>query len=144
MKKVITIILILYLPNLVIGQSLQLPTNPNFYDALDNYYQTFEADSAEGSLNKKINDLNKIWGTRLFAHSGKMNTPANAIIDYALNYTPNQSTFNANWTSLGPFKDQEVYNSLRGSGTGQIHNFAFSPNYNGTSNKTLYAISNFG
>ena len=72
-----------------------------------------------------------------------------AIQEYAryFNTHPNQPCITSNWTCIGPFGRPANIKDCRGcapnhSGTGQMHQIRFSPNYG--NDNTVYACSTYG
>ncbi|CAA6824447.1 MAG: Unknown protein, partial [uncultured Aureispira sp.] len=139
----------------------QIPPNASFYTFLDSFYNHYQNDSTEGGLYNNVRRDQLTWGPRL-APSGNMQRANKAMLDYSRTYstsnrpltTTNLVTgtipivfpstypgFPSPWTELGP---TSIYLGGNGSGIGQMHRLAFHPNYNGTSNRTLYAGSHYG
>jgi hypothetical protein len=116
----------------------------NFYSGLNEFYEnhpvpdgnSVEIESSEYNEMKRIE---LIWSPRLFAHGGDEGVAASAIIDYAENYVPNMSSYNPTWYNLGPAK--EIDNNW---GVGQMGRLCFDPQYNNTTNQTIYVASSFG
>jgi len=126
------------------AQYLSLPDSANFYDYLNAYYNSSgynPNDTSEGGGKAQHERLVHIWGPRLYPH-GDFSIANKAIIEYAQNYTPvNIRTENPNWVCIGPSDNPKNSDSY---GVGQIHRITFDPNYNGTTNMTIYACSGYG
>ena len=125
----------------------------SFYTFLDSFYHYNQDDSLEGGLYNQVRRDVMTWGTRL-APSGNMSNATQAIMAYTSAYKNISGTASATgivlppvyspavpWRELGPLTTPVNH---RHTGMGQIHRIAFHPQYNGTSNQTLYAGSHYG
>ena len=91
----------------------------------------------------------RIWGPRLYPH-GNFTTAGQASVTYYNTF--NDSTQNntscgnhqqtASWEYIGSNGMPSVIRDH--SAAGQLHRIEFDPNYNGTTNRTLYASSMYG
>lgn len=97
----------------------------------------------EEEFSEEAQGTDRIWGIRLSPH-GNFKIAANAIVNYAKNYHFQQSNYNPNWICLGPNGTPLPAQSNSYLGIGQITRLTFDPNYNGTSNKIIYAASTYG
>ncbi|MBC8485589.1 MAG: hypothetical protein H8D45_06070, partial [Bacteroidetes bacterium] len=116
----------------------------NFYAGLKEFYSTNPKpegnnEEIESSEYNEMKRIEQIWAPRLFPHGGDESVAAAAMIDYAENYIPAMSSYNPEWTNLGP--NGTIENNF---GVGRIERICFDPQYNGTTNQTLYATSSFG
>jgi len=138
----------------------QIHPDSSFYTFLDSFYTYHQDDSTEGGIYNKVRRDVLTWGPRL-APSGNMQRANKAMLDYSRGYTTSDIAtanlvtgtvpivfpttypgFPSPWTELGPKK--YIHLGSAGKGMGQIHRLAFHPNYNGTSNRILYAGSHYG
>lgn len=136
------------------AQKFSLKDKKNFYDLLKDYYATYkdtprvkdkpggEETEGEGGLPEIIKEMDRTWSPRLFP-SGNCKLAANAIVNYAQNYRPTTSTYTPNWTCLGPH-DTPLAAGASSLGTGQIQRITFDPQYDGSTNRIVYASSSFG
>ena len=141
--SILLLVGIILLPG-VKAQKFAIPTNSNFFSYLSLYYKAANynsADTSEGGENAEIKRYSRVWGPRLYPH-GNFSVARNAIINYAQNYSVQQTTYNPNWICLGPSNTAE--GNIVAKGVGQIHRITFAPGYNGITNKTIYAASGFG
>lgn len=93
-------------------------------------------------MDSYLNRTYKLWGKSLHP-SGDFSVAAQAITNYAQNYSFQASSYNPNWIELGPLEDPNT--PMGGSsGVGQIHRIAFDPNYDGISNQIIYAGTGYG
>lgn len=122
----------------------QIHPDSSFYTFLDSFYTYYQEDSAEGGIYNQVRRDKGVWGTRL-SPTGKIGPAATAMTNYAKIYstplptnaliTPSVAA-NTKWTELGPTNISV--------GIGQIHRIAFHPQYNGTTNRIIYAGSHYG
>lgn len=141
--SILLLVGIILLPG-VKAQKFAIPTNSNFFSYLSLYYKAANynsSDTSEGGENAEIKRYSRVWDPRLYPH-GNFSVARNAIINYAQNYTVQQTTYNPNWICLGPSNTAE--GNIVAKGVGQIHRITFAPGYNGITNKTIYAASGFG
>jgi len=134
------------------SSTVDLSTVP-FYR--ENFKRLVEIDSMQQDTNFVMNGYYKepyramkIWGPRLYPH-GDMSIAAQAYSAYFTEFQATQissssscNTFDAHWDYVGcnglPDYRGEV------SSAGQINRLTFDPNYNNTSNRTIYGASFFG
>ncbi len=138
------VLIILVGTSKLFAQPPSLPANANFYDYMSSFYNSSRynpLDESEGGEKAQHERLGMIWGPRLYPH-GNFSIANKSIIDYAQNFTPvNVRAEQPNWTCIGP-SDNPTNTSSHG--VGQIHRITFDPNYNGITNKTIYACSGYG
>ena len=137
-------------PKLVQAQ-FQVHPDSSFYTFLDSFYHYHQDDSTEGGIYNRVRRDVMTWGTRLAPH-GQMSKATQAITAYTAQYKnigaasavgslPTTYSPAVPWTELGPVT---IPVNHEHTGMGQIHRIAFDPNYNGNSNRTVYAGSHFG
>ncbi len=133
MKKIIPMVIIILITLNANAQVKNLPDNATFYDFLNGYKNMYPVDSLQA---KHIKRMERVWAKKL-APNGDVGMAARAINQYAQNYTNQPSNYHPNWVELGPIADDNISRCING----QMHNIVFDPQYNGTTNKTLYACS---
>jgi len=116
----------------------------NVYDFTNQYFNspTYQPSNHEGGADEYIKKTLKLWSNSLHP-SGNFSIAAQAITDYANNYSFSSSSYSPNWIELGPFEDPNTP-SGGSSGVGQIHRLEFDPNYDGITNQTIYAGTGYG
>lgn len=148
MKRSILLLTLLFT---VINSEAQRQPGSNFFEFMYNYYQEhpyFTPDSLHprsGAL-KYYDREYEIWGPRLYPN-GNCNEAARKIFQYTEEFTNQVNpAFVGNplisWNCLGP--TGLPAGVPLGAGNGQIHRLTFDPQYNGVTNKTIYAASMFG
>jgi len=136
--------------------------NPNPYDTtfygrihkiLESRLQQYPTDTNgnKSSQVKEIERMLEIWGPRLYPHGNARKAQFaqnkyiqdfnNGIRGYCGKYDTTK------WIEKGPNQLPDssvdgVYDNVKG--TGQINRITFSPKYNGTTNKTIFACSHYG
>lgn len=115
----------------------------NFYSTM--YYLNIDSirqlpDSLLRFENKSIIRANLMWRDQLSPH-GDPSVASRGMINHAINFSPPNQSYSITSggsavTEIGPIGTPT--NSL-GDGNGQMHRITFDPNYNGTTNKTIYA-----
>lgn len=134
MKKIIPMVIILFITLNANAQVKNLPENATFYDFLNGYKNMYLVDSLQA---KHIKRMERIWAKKL-APNGDVGMAARAINQYAQNYAHMPpSNYNPNWTELGPIANANESRCING----RMDNIVFDPQYNGTTNRTLYACS---
>ena len=136
MRKTFLIIYLIVVSNIVFAQ-VETPAGSTFWDFL-NLYSSSKCDTCE-------KDINVERRARLYAHKltpdGACSRMVNAMIDYAANYEQYlNDNYEPNWTELGTTGSSDI-NTCN---NGRIHSIAFDPNYDGVTNKTIYAASSHG
>lgn len=119
----------------------------NFYDFLEQHHEkwkdTPDSIRLKTHQNKVIERLSTTWVPRLYPRVD-FTKASKAITDYSINCLE-KPQYNSEWECLGPTGLPEVYLSSANSlGNGRINRLAFDPNYNGTTNQTVYAASSHG
>ncbi len=152
--------LLLCLGSGVISLSSQAQVAPNVdLSTVPFYQQNFEhlaqIDSMQQDSNfvmtghfKEPYRAMRIWGPRLYPH-GDMSIAAHAYSDYFTDFQSNQinnssscNIFDVQWDYVGCNGLPDLSRSV--SSAGQINRLAFDPNYNNTTNRTIYGASFFG
>jgi len=134
MKKILLILSVFIYSITSFSQVKNLQSNATFNDFLVEY------SNQNDSIPKIIKRMAKRWMPRL-APTGNCTLASNALMDYASNYdTYTSDTYSPNWYEIGPIGT----NNIDQCTNGQVHNIVFDPNYNGTTNNTLYACSSYG
>jgi hypothetical protein len=115
-----------------------------FYSGLEEFYNnhpnpTSDNTEIESTEYNEMKRIEYIWAPRLFVHGGDGGAAAYAIIEYAENFSPTMSALNPTWNNVGPAK--EIDNNW---GVGQMGRLCFDPQYNNTTNQTIYVASSFG
>ncbi|MFN8352313.1 MAG: NosD domain-containing protein [Flavobacteriales bacterium] len=134
------------------AQSIAPAGGQSFWD----WHNTFITDPSnminpdeEGSLWQLHQRTMNHWVTRL-APDHDLNDAQHALntyIEWIGNNPKTNTSFPSNWEEMGPFDTpyaNSTYSTLMNgwTGTGQIHNFAFDPDY--ATNGIMYAASPFG
>ncbi len=131
--------------------NVDLSTVP-FYQ--DNFQLLSEIDSMQQDTNFVMNGYYKepyramrTWGPRLYPH-GDMRLASNAYADYFAGFHSTQvntsscNVYEAEWEYTGSNGLPDYKRGL--SSAGQINRLAFDPNYNNTTNQTIYGASFYG
>jgi hypothetical protein len=114
----------------------------NYYDFLIDFYTDNESENPENFFTKRVERSKRTWAAKLYP-DGDVNRMARAYFDYYEEFhkrTIVSST--VSWTCLGPTGMPAGSSSAKGNG--RIHRLTFDPQYNGTTNKTIYATTSFG
>jgi len=113
-----------------------------FYDFCESYTDAEQRNNysvaSEHVEHKHVKRLSNIWTPRL-SPSGDATLAARELIKYYSNYKFAPSGYHPNWTCLGP-----TGRALNSSDNGRMHRIEFDPQYDGVTNKTIYASSGFG
>lgn len=116
-----------------------------FYQGATSYYEQYPLNDTallRSGFNKEHERMFGLWVPRLYPH-GDFSIAAEKIIDYAIDFNANASSYQPNtyssykWKSIGPF-DTQVKKQ------GQIHRITFEPLYNGNQFRRIYAASFYG
>jgi hypothetical protein len=131
----------------------QLHPDSSFYTFLDSFYYYYQDDGTEGGLYNRVRRDRMTWGPRL-APDGRMSRATQALTTYTSQYkniggtasatgTPLPASYAPNipWRELGPLTTPV---RAMHRGMGQIHRIAFHPQYDGSTNQTVYAGSHYG
>jgi hypothetical protein len=147
MKKFLFFTFILVSSN-IYSQITDYSTANDFFDLVEDYYSSPAAalpDSLKGATNKEFERNFRIWGPRLFP-DGDFSIASNAMHTYFSTFANGGGAGCGNnyetisWEELGPNGLQDNGSGLS-KGVGRIQRIEFDPNYNGTSNTTIYASS---
>ncbi len=115
------------------------PSDTNFYDIRDAFYQGFMGnvtDSLEGAYFNHFRKWEKFWEDRV-SPDGSFKQVAQAVKSYVDNYSPSAQSSIADWQELGPTINP-------GLGIGRISAIAFDPGFDNNTNKVMYVGSPSG
>lgn len=126
------------------AQNVDFQEAENIYDMMTIYGQTgnvYLPDSAKGAINKEIERTFKLWGPRLYP-SGDFGVAQEAIKNVANEALLKTTSCSNNhesveWEEIGPVG----LPAGTASGVGRIQRLEFDPQYNGTTNQTIYGSS---
>lgn len=129
------------------AQTIDFQGAENIYDMMAIYGQTGNAhlpDSTKGAINKEIERTFKLWAPRLYP-TGEFGVAQEAIKNVANEALLNTTTCNNNyesveWEEVGPV-GLPIYGGTTTTGVGRIQRIEFDPQYNGTTNQTIYGSS---
>lgn len=121
----------------------------NFYETIQDLYENDRAvnlpDEEKNGKGKEIDRANRFWAPRLAPH-GEVSMAAEAYVEYVNNFNAQSRSAGAcglepaTWQEEGPYDDAHY----SGGGNGQINRITYDPQFNGTTNKTIYAGSFHG
>ena len=152
MKKLYLLLIAIVFSNVCLtGQTVDYTKASNFYDVVKAYKLSPGAslpDSIKGAVNKEYERNFTIYGPRLFPH-GDFSIASNAMHVYFNNFTSGTRSNNCEnqyenttWLSLGPNGlPHNKTGAGQSNGVGRIQRIVFDPDYNGTTNKTIFASS---
>lgn len=116
--------------------------------AVDSVYAN---DNSEDGPRAKVDRMENRWRGQ-FDLNGTFTQAAQNFYDFSNSINPNSrinqsgscGNFIPNWTEVGPIMDNNNASNYGHTGAGQMNRITFHPNYDGVSNKTVYALSRFG
>lgn len=120
----------------------------NFYTTM-NYLNLDSISQLPDSLlkfeNKSIIRANLMWRGQLAPH-GDPSVASRGMINHAINFSPPSNSYSITpagdiVSEIGPIGTPS---NSGGDGNGQMHRITFDPNYNGTTNRKMYAGSFYG
>lgn len=130
---------------------MQTAFSQGFYSmkrAVDSVYVN---DNSEDGPKAKVGRMANRWGGQ-FGLSGSFTQAAQNFNSFATGINPNTRISQSGscaaitpvWREIGPTMDNSNSAGFENTGAGQMNRMTFHPNYNGTSNQTIYALSRYG
>ncbi|MDP1623502.1 MAG: hypothetical protein Q8M08_14310 [Bacteroidales bacterium] len=148
MKKIFILSIVMVFSSCTVMKNKRQPAK-NLNDIMISYYKqnnyfTENENIKRSGLEKDFDRAFSTWLPRLYPQ-GNVQTGVAAMNSYCQNYlyqAPGSQPYSTvNWTPLGPFVADNTNSQT--NGMGQIHRITFDPQYNNTTNRTIYAASAF-
>ncbi len=128
----------------------RLKPNANYFDIVREAELFFEETNADGGSRKEGKAYKKylrwrdFWANRIDENGG-FGEPLKQGVKYGMDQRKNQGLLKAGspqWEPMGPW--ETPLGGTGAKGVGQVTSAQFHPDYNGTTNKTLFAASSAG
>jgi hypothetical protein len=122
-----------------------------FYSMKQAVDAAYANDTTEDGPKAKVGRMANRWGGQ-FGLNGTFTQAAQNLNSFSGSINPNTrinqtgscATVTPFWKEVGPVMDNNNATSYGHTGAGQMNRITFHPGYNGTSNRTIYALSRYG